>query len=697
MFGLLRQDLKLVEGTQNKSGAPSWVLYDPLRQCYFNLGWLEVEMLRTLGDSATPDECQQVAERLSKQHQIPVDEADVAGFVEFLDENNLTLTRQGEQRSHRLAKQLAGKPGWLKRLAKQYLFIKIPLVNPDRALSALVPRFEWVFHRYTLRLLIFLSALGALLALRNWSYFSIAIAEMLTPQGMTLFLMALALVKIIHELGHAIAAKRFGCAVPGMGVALMVFWPVLYTDTTDAWRLNSKTERLWIGAAGILAELIVALICLILWILLPDGTSKQICFLLATSTWLLTLAVNLNPLMRFDGYFLLADWLGVENLQSRSFALGRWKLRRLLLGMKELPPEPEKLSLLCFAYAAWVYRFFLVLGIGWIVYELVFKALGVLLVVYYLYSALMKPVLNELKVIFSNRHLITWKPNGVISLSLLALFIAWLFIPTATTIILPATAQAARFATLVAPLESKIRTMPAAGEQVTKGQVLFELDAPDIEQSITTTELELKALNWQLQHQNLATGHLGTSYRIQGELSVVHDKLKALRAMKQATQIRAPFAGAVQSVTPDIKLDDWLAKGSPLAVLVDDTRLQVEAYIEERYINDLIADKTALFYPEGGSLSPVKIKLESVEMFATEQLDLPYNASIYGGELQVHSVPGSQALKLDNGVYRLKFSTDAANTQRVLRGSVVLEIADHSVVEQVMQRITSLWRREAGF
>src|SRR5688500_3708598 len=145
--------------------------------------------------------------------------------------------------------------------------------------------------------------------------------------------------KVLHELGHAYTAHRHGCRVPAMGAAFLVLWPVLYTDTNEAWKVASRNARLQIGAAGMAAELALAACATLLWSFLPDGPLRSGVFLLSTSTWIITLAVNLSPFMRFDGYFLLSHLLNTPNLHERAFAFGRWHLREWLFGLGA--PEPE--------------------------------------------------------------------------------------------------------------------------------------------------------------------------------------------------------------------------------------------------------------------------------------------------------------------------------------------------------------------
>jgi len=331
----LRQDLALIESEPAYPGAPTWVLHDKLSNRFFRLQWQEIEILKCLqNDVPAITSVDELMHALNDRALLNIDKSNIATFLEFLSTHALLEIQNDEMRAQCLSRQ-SSLPKWNQWLFKHYLFFKVSLINPDPYLDHMLPATRWLFTSKTVWLLGIVSTLGILLTLRQWHAFAPAIAGLLTPQGMLIFLTALVIVKILHEFGHALAAKAMGCSVPSMGIAFMVFWPILYTDTTDAWRLSRRSQRVWIGLAGVVVELAIAAICLLLWHILPEGNLRNTFFLLATVTWAMTLLINLNPLMRFDGYFVFADLLGVENLQERAFALGRWWLRVRLMGLDE--------------------------------------------------------------------------------------------------------------------------------------------------------------------------------------------------------------------------------------------------------------------------------------------------------------------------------------------------------------------------
>ena len=216
-----------------------------------------------------------------------------------------------------------GHAGALRQLAHRYLFFKLPLFRPQRALESCLPLVGWLMTRpvaYALGLMALLS-LG--LISRQWDAFwhkhgfgnehrgrHRLLCRHCSAQG--------------RPTNSAMPSSPCGSAVGCRdGRCLHDADPMLYTDVSDAWRLPSRKKRLLISSAGILVELGLATVASLIWIFLPDGTLRGIAFYIASSAWVMSLAVNLNPCMRFDGYYLLGDWLGVENLQPRAFALGK--------------------------------------------------------------------------------------------------------------------------------------------------------------------------------------------------------------------------------------------------------------------------------------------------------------------------------------------------------------------------------------
>jgi putative peptide zinc metalloprotease protein len=374
----LREELALLPGPVLADGQPSHTLHDPVRNQFFQIDWPTFEILRCwhMGHAGA------VAAAVSAATTLQMTAAEVTEVVEFLSDNQLLQPRPGSAAIFAADAHRRRGSAW-QWLLHNYLFFRVPLVKPDRWLGRLAPRLHFFYSRTFLVLTLLAFAWGAVEVYRQWDRFAATMVDTLSWSGLFNYGCALAAVKLLHELGHACTAKRLGCKVPTMGVAFLVLWPVAYTDTNDVWRLTGRRQRLAVVAAGILTELTVAAWSTLAWALLPEGTPKSLAFLLATTTWLASVAINVSPFMRFDGYFLLSDWLEMPNLHARAFALARWHMRERLFGLGLPAPEqfsrPRRTGLILFAYATWLYLLTVFLGIAALVYAFFIKAVGILL------------------------------------------------------------------------------------------------------------------------------------------------------------------------------------------------------------------------------------------------------------------------------------------------------------------------------
>ncbi|MGZ5031534.1 MAG: site-2 protease family protein, partial [Methylobacter sp.] len=527
----LREELDLSPGPCAFDGSPTWTLYDPVNQHFYRIGQLESEILAHWNLNSP----EAISEQLSKYGLFAVSVDDIQHLLQFLAAHNLLQVR-GKEAVQRLVLQAkAAHHHWFTWLIHHYLFFKIPLFRPDRFLVRTYPALRWLYQPRVLYVLMALVMVNLYLLVDRWEMFSRTFLHFFSAEGFVYYAAALTLTKTLHELGHAYTAHRYGCRVSAMGVAFLVMMPVLYTDASDAWKLTSRRQRLAIGFGGIAAELGLAVLCTTLWHFLPDGPLRSSVFLMATTTWIMTLFINLNPLMRFDGYFLLSDYWGIENLQNRAFALGRWQLRRLLFGFldevpERFPPHTQRL-LLIYAWGTWIYRFFLFLGIALLVYHFFFKLLGLFLMMVEVGWFIMLPIVKELKHWIDHRQHMEWNRNTLTTLSAILIAIGILFIPWKSRIEAPGLLKIAAHTELFMPLPGKLdRILVTKGEAVKAGQTLIQFSSSDLESKLEQSKIKIESLRWEVsfhgQEKNLNDRHLVALTELESAVSE-YDSLMA--------------------------------------------------------------------------------------------------------------------------------------------------------------------------
>lgn len=322
----LREDLTLYPGPADKSGSPTWTLHDPARNQYFQIDWVAFEIISRL----YLENAELICHFIGEETTLHVDATDVESTLKFLSENELVYQYSSQDIQQLYSRNRSRKQNWFDSILHGYLFFRLPLLRPDKLLDRFLPKLNFLFNKrfYQITLIVFL--IGIWGVFRQWDAFSATLVDTFSIEGILGYAGAVIIVKLLHELGHAIVAKKCGCRVPTMGLAFLVMWPVAYTDVTESWRLDSHKKRLLIASAGIITELVIAAWSIFMWSILPEGALKSLFFFLGTTSITATLAINASPFMRFDGYFLLCDIVGMPNLHTRSSAYARWWLRAVI-------------------------------------------------------------------------------------------------------------------------------------------------------------------------------------------------------------------------------------------------------------------------------------------------------------------------------------------------------------------------------
>lgn len=697
MLPALRPDLQLSPAAPGLDGAPQWTLADPLRGRYFKLGAAAVRLLRhwTLGEP------QQVLAAANAEPGVPLSPAELEDMLRFLSSHDLIAALDDKQRASYAMKAAAQRQSPWKRVLHQYLFFRIPLWRPDPFLNRAWPVLErhgsWLL-RWGLPLVL---VLGLFLVIRDWQRFLSTFPHLFSLGGALAFGIALTFAKLCHEFGHAFMAKRAGCRVQSMGLAFMVLLPMFYTDVSDAWRVRNRRSRLLIGAGGVFAELLLAVLALLAWSLLPDGPLRTSAFMLASATWITTLVINLNPFMRFDGYFLISDLWGVDNLQNRAFTLCRWRLREALFGYGEPAPEPWSPSmtrrLLIWGYGSWIWRAILFLGIALAVYHLFFKVLGIFLMVVELLWFIGLPIWRELGEWWQRREQADSRKVLITGLSLGALLLA-LIVPWRSSVEIPALLEASRASALHAPVAARLKAVHVQdGQSVAAGDLLLELDSPDLDSRQAIVRRETEILQLQLRRQSARSETAADASILEQRLAEAVAEYRGLAAQRERLQLRAAQAGVVRDLQRDLSADRWLHPGESLARIVE-PGLRLRGYLAEENLWRIETGSEGRFIADDPARPAVKVRLDEVDATGVAYLELEALSSDHGGPIAIRRDAQRRAepVQAQYGV-RLTLLDNDIHPDHPLRGVVILDGERQSLLGAAWRRIAALGVRESGF
>lgn len=681
MLPALRPDVEFHRGPDESDGSPTYTLHDPLGGTFEKLTWVQAEILRRLRVPLSVDE---MVGRLAASTTIRVSGEEVIELAADASRKGLTMDARICDRATWEAKRRRAGAGGVSALFRGLVFVRIPLIHPDRFLSDTIGLARHLAGPAALSLYACLGLLGAVLLAQRFDAYVATFPYFFNLRGVICFALAIAAVKVIHEFSHAYVAKAFGNRVPTMGVVLILLFPVAYADVTDSWRMRSRRKRLLISLAGVLAELIIAGLALFVWALSPAGVVRSVSFVVSSGTLLSTLLVNLNPAMRFDGYYVLGDLLGIDNLQTRSFALARWALRRHLLGMPLAPPEcgmsTRGLALMvAYALAAWAYRLVLYGGIALMLYQRFTRLVGGALLVVALYSFLVRPVMMELWSILTMRKLIRWNRCLFLACGACGSLLLWAALPLPRWKAVPATTVAASSQVIYAPGDGMIRDL-AVGLQsrVKPAQVLFSVESRELEAEAELAWLEIERVRIELgiiRNDEQQRALLGEKLE---ELARAEARLDAVMTAIGRNEFVAEVDGAV------LEWDDSVRAGMPVGTqrvlgrIVGTQDVEVICYVPHDLVQE-VAVGTPVFFCSDAQPGRVGGEVRFVEPLRTNVLEYAGLAAVAGGEIAV--VPDAQGrLQVIDSCYRVEVILhDPPTTLRLGQtGSVWLRTAPRS-------------------
>lgn len=695
----LRQDLHLLPGEPQADGAPSWRIHDPVRNRFFDIGWIEFELLQRWSEGIAGADL--IAE-VSVTTPVHPSAEELATLVAFLDQHQLLAPSTAERRDILRRRCAARKLPLWKQLLHHYLFFRVPLLRPDAFLARFEPAMAWVFGRTFLVATLGAGLLGLFLASRQSEALTTAFSYFFNFEGVAYYALATGAAKVLHELGHVLAAKRRGLRVPTVGVAFLVMMPVLYTDTSESWKLTRRADRFAVAGAGIALEMMLAAWTTLAWALTPDGALRSAFFLLATTTWVWTLAINASPFMRFDGYFLLSDLVGLPNLHERSFALARRLLRLTFFGYASPDPEPgltrtTQHAMIAFALVTWLYRLVLFLGIAVLVYTVFFKLLGIVLMAVEIGWFLVLPIARELITIGREKARWRWRPLPWAGLLALLALLLWV-LPVGREVSAPALARAAHDSTLFAPSSARVLEVTVTqGQQVRRGDVLVRLESPDLASRAERAHIRAEGYAVEARRSSANSALLERRLVIEEQLGEALADETGAQAEMAALTLVAPHDGRVRDLPSDLVAGRWINVRHPLMRVVDSRAGEIEAYLSESQVGAIAVGQSVRFYPEAPNWPVMDGTVAEVDPAATHVIRHPLLASLNGGGIAA-AQSGKDTLVAHETIYRVRIHVASeARISQVLRGTVRIHTNLLAIGWEGIAHAASVLVRESGF
>jgi putative peptide zinc metalloprotease protein len=502
----MRPDLVIRE--QRFSRRRQWVIKDPVSLRYVMLGEEEYSVLNMLDGRTGFEEIKQRFEKMFPPRRVSTDR--LLGFLSACHRQGLLVadvSGQGLQlrelhRDRRTRSLVAG--------LSNVLALRFRGIDPEPFLQWMYPRCAWLFSRWCFgvsSLVVLIAVLGLVAQAKNTYLKMPGTSEILNQHNLVWLAISVALVKTLHEIGHALTCKHFGGECHEMGIMLLAFVPCLYCDVSDSWIIRNKWERVAISAAGIWVEIVLASVAALLWFLSQPGVLNQICLNVMVVGSLSAVLLNGNPLLRYDGYYVLSDIVEVPNLWQRSRALVQGWIGSWCFGVetpnRHLLPERHQMWLGGYAVASMIYRWLVVVAILLLLfrtlkpYRLELVAWLVSLMV--LFGLLTAPVVGFRRLTAEMRHR-DLKPSRIAARSAIVLLLLALIglLPWPCRVTAPMTINLENPHHVYVSVPGTLLDTVEPYSQVQSGSRLATLDNPELRRQVIGLKAERSRLRLRL-------------------------------------------------------------------------------------------------------------------------------------------------------------------------------------------------------
>jgi len=493
------------------------------------------------------------------------------------------------------------------------MFMRFPLLDPDRFLVRAMPFARKLISAFGAILWLIVVGAGVKVALDHFDLLREQGQGILATNNLFLLYVGLVIIKAIHEFGHAFFCRRFGGEVHVMGVMLMIFTPMPYVDATSAWGFRSRWQRTLVGAAGMIAELFVAALAVFVWANTAPGIIHSLAYNMMFVASVSTLIFNINPLLRFDGYYILSDLLEIPNLSQRATEQLRHFAEYYLFGVKNSrSPADNGREAGWYAFYGVTSGIYRVIVFGGVLFTVAdrFLIIGMVMAAVCLNSWVTVPVIRFVQYLAANPQLdrVRTRAIGVTVAGAAVLLILLGVVPFPAGFRAPGIVVASQRTQIANETSGAVEALLAqSGSAVKAGQPLMRLRNEELDADIASAQARLDEINARLLNA------MGTNSADIAPLTELRDsvtsQLKKYSVDQANLVVRAPHDGVW--VAPGI--EDYVGRqvnrGSDLGLLVNPAAFEFVASVRQEDVNGLfgrdIRHAAVRLNGDAGTLIPV--------------------------------------------------------------------------------------------
>jgi putative peptide zinc metalloprotease protein len=652
-------------------GSLWYVLHDPFTNQYFRLRPMAYEFIARLSTHKTVEEVWHGL--LEHSPQKAPSQGEIIDLLAQLYHSNLLHYDLAPDSAKLFERYKKRRQRQLSMNVLNVMFARIPLFDPDNLLKFLAPFIRLLIGPLGLIVWLVAVGIGIKTAIDNWSSLQVQSEGVLAYSNLFLLYAGVAFVKVIHELGHAFAVRRFGGEVHAMGIMLMVLTPLPYTDATASWAFRSKWQRIFVGGAGMLFELFIAAIAIVVWAGTGEGVLHSLAYNMVFSASVTTLLFNINPLLRYDGYYMLSDLLGMPNLQQESNKLITYAVERHAFGKKDATSPAsstrEAWFLGIFAVASSIYRVVVFTGILLFISQKMLL-LAVIMAIFFSVSWAVVPLVKLLKYLTSSPGLSRVRGRAIrVSLTtLLVTFVILNYLPFPYSFKAPGVLKAVDYMIAVNPVTGVVTGLgKPSGAEVKAGDTLIMLENDILRNERAATEA---ALNESRQQYAKALNESQADLEpVEKRIAAYTQRLEHLDRQITDLTVQAEIDGIWVAPDADNFVGRWMPRGTQLGQLIDPGQFYFASVVSQREISELFAQKPRGARVRLSGQADCPLKVAGFTTIPMEQNRLPSSALGFMGGGDIAVVPGDSAgVRTTEPFYEVRADVEQGRDALLLHG-----------------------------
>lgn len=572
-------------------GIPWYILSEPDNNAHFRLAQGAYAFVSMLDGRRAIQEVWEMCQEGSDEEALT--QGEVIELLGRLHDANLLFMDMPGDTENLLRKRQEKNLKKLGSTLSSFLFVRIPLWTPDAFFARYRHIGRQAFKPVGLFIWLFFFTLAIRALFLHWNVFVAEARQTLNPDNIIWLYLVIILAKVVHECGHAFACKYFSEReglvgdVHNMGIMLLLFVPMPYIDVSSSIAIKSRFTRAAIGLAGVYCELFLAFLATLLWAHTTDGTSLHLlarnCIIITSVT---TLLFNINPLLRFDGYFVFSDLLGMPNLYQRSQAYAVYLFKRFILGVKKavtvVQKRNEKAFYPVYATAAFLYRIVITVSIFFILRNN-FAALGVLLAFGLFFVWFGLPMCRGVVYLINGSELAGMRHEAIgrFALACLVIGVLLLGIPLEDDIVVEGVVESRDERIIFAEVEGTLADFVETDVLVSEGgDPIVLINNPGIEAEIERMALSAKVALAQFEHANdQGDTNMAGMYALEYRASL--QQLEILKNQAKKQRISPPVSGVW--IAPDLtrRHGKWIGQGDMLGFLYTPEKLRLRTAVDQ--------------------------------------------------------------------------------------------------------------------